>query len=132
MEADQALLKEVIENLSGKEDRDHQLARGSAALALSIRLEPGQKSEIRFTLSWYFPNHLTVDDRFMGHMYSNWFQDAVAVNSFLNSNYTRHRAATEKFAQTLSDTSLGDAMAFCWSSQLSSLVTNTWWTKDGS
>ncbi len=131
IEADRALLKEVVQNLSAEERHSH-LSWGSSALASSIHLEPGQKTEIRFTLSWFFPNHLTVDGRFMGHMYSNWFQDAAAVNSFLCSNYVSHRAATEKFAQTLSDTSLGDALAFCWSSQLSSLVTNTWWIKDGS
>ncbi len=131
VEADRALLQEVIQNLTSEDRRSH-LAWGSAALASSIQLEPGEKAEIRFTLSWFFPNHLTADGRFMGHMYSNWFQDAAAVNDFLCSNYSRHRAATEKFAQTLSHTSLGDAMAFCWSSQLSSLVTNTWWTKDGS
>jgi len=131
IEADRALLKEVVQNLSA-EDRHSHLSWGSSALASSIHLEPGQKAEIRFTLSWFFPNHLTVDGRFMGHMYSNWFQDAAAVNSFLCSNYASHRAATEKFAQTLSDTSLGDALAFCWSSQLSSLITNTWWIKDGS
>ncbi|HEV2134581.1 MAG TPA: GH116 family glycosyl hydrolase [Terracidiphilus sp.] len=128
-EADRALLKEMVQNLSGENPRSHR-AWGSAALASTIELEPGQRAEIRFTLSWFFPNHLTVDGHFMGHMYSNWFQDAAAVNSFLCANYDRHRAATEKFARTLADTSLGDAMAFSWSSQLSSLITNTWWTKD--
>lgn len=131
VEADRGLLKEVIQNLSG-EGRHSHLSWGSAALASSIDLEPGQSAEIRFTLSWFFPNHLTAGGRFMGHMYSNWFEDAAAVNSFLCSNYAGHRAATVKFAQTLSDASLGDAIAFCWSSQLSTLVTNTWWTKDGS
>jgi uncharacterized protein (DUF608 family) len=130
-EADRALLKEAVANLSG-EARHSQLEWGTAALASRVELEPGQRAEVRFTLSWFFPNHLSVDGRFMGHMYSNWFQDAVEVNSFLCANYHRHRASTEKFARTLADTSLGDAMAFCWSSQLSTLVTNTWWTKDGS
>jgi uncharacterized protein (DUF608 family) len=129
--ADRALLKEVIENLSGV-SKETGLDWGSAALASSVQLKPGEKREIRFTLSWFFPNHLTVDGRFMGHMYSNWFKDAGEVNHFLCSNYTRHRGATEEFAQTLADTSLGDAMAFSWSSQLTTLVFNTWWTKDGS
>lgn len=130
-EADRALLKEVVQDLTGG-PRNAHLTWGSAALASTIGLEPGQRAEICFTLSWFFPNHLSVDGRFIGHMYSNWFQDAAAVNSFLCTSYDRHRAATEKFARTLADTSLGDAMAFSWSSQLSSLVTNTWWTKDGS
>ena len=97
-----------------------------------MKLAPGQKVDLRFTLSWFFPHHLTTDGREMGHMYATWYRDAAEVNRFLCENYKQHRAATESFARTLADTSLGDAMAFSWSSQLSSLVTNTWWTKDGS
>ncbi len=129
--ADRALLKEVVENLSSG-PRNSQTDWGSAALASTVDLEPGERREIRFTLSWFFPNHLTVDGRFLGHMYSNWFPNAAEVNKFLCVNYARHREATETFAQTLADTSLGEAMAFCWSSQLSTMVFNTWWTKDGS
>ena len=131
VEADRALLKEVVENLSSG-PRSSQSDWGSAALASSIDLEPGERREIRFTLSWFFPNHLTVDGRFLGHMYSNWFRNAAEVNKFLCVNYSRHREATETFAKTLADTSLGEAMAFCWSSQLSTMVFNTWWTRDGS
>ena len=125
------LLKEVRSNLLGKAN-EPRLDWGTGALASSVTLAPGQKAEIRFTLSWYFPHHLTTDGREIGHMYANWHSDAAAVNRFLTSHYDQHRAATESFARTLADTSLGDAMAFAWSSQLSSLVTNTWWTKDGS
>lgn len=123
------LLKEVRLNLLGKKNTP-PLTWGTGALASSVRLEPGQKVEIRFTLSWYFPHHLTADGHEMGHMYANWYKDAADVNRFLCANYDRHRAATETFARTLADTSLGDPMAFAWSSQLSTLVFNTWWTKD--
>ena len=129
-EAERELLKEVRENLLGK-DGASRMNWGTGALASSVRLAPRQKAEIRFTLSWFFPHHLTAEGREMGHMYSNWFGDASEVNSFLTENYAKHRAVTESFARTLADTSCGDAMAFAWSSQLSSLVTNTWWTKDG-
>jgi uncharacterized protein (DUF608 family) len=123
------ILKEVRLSLLGKKD-DPQLTWGTGALASSVRLKPGEKIEIRFTLSWYFPHHLTVDGREMGHMYANWYKDAADVNRFLCANYNKHRAATEAFARTLADTSLGNAMAFSWSGQLSTLVFNTWWTKD--
>jgi uncharacterized protein (DUF608 family) len=125
------LLKEVRKNLL-KENDTPRLTWGAGALASSVKLVPGQKVEIRFTLSWYFPHHLTTDGLEMGHMYSNWHRDAAGVNRYLCANYKDHRAATERFAATLADTSLGDAMAFAWSSQLSTLVFNTWWAKDGS
>ncbi len=125
------LLKEVRENLLG-ENGAARLTWGTTALASSVKLAPGQKIDIRFTLSWLFPHHLTTSGREMGHMYSNWFDDAAHVNRFLCDHYEEHRTATERFARTLADTSVGDAMAFAWSSQLSTLVFNTWWVKDGS
>jgi uncharacterized protein (DUF608 family) len=92
----------------------------------------GQKVEIRFTLSWFFPHHLTTDGHEMGHMDANWYRDAAGVNRYLCAHDNEHRVATESFARTIADTSCGGAMSFAWSSQLSTLVFNTWWIKDGS
>lgn len=64
-------------------------------------------------------------------MYDNWYKDAGEVNRFLCAEYPRHRAATEAFARTLTDTTCGDPLAFAWSSQLNTLIVNTWWTRDG-
>ncbi len=124
------LLREVRKNLLDDAGAP-RLSWGTGALASSVRLAPGQKEEVRFTLSWHFPHHLSADGQEMGHMYSNWYKDAAEVNRFLCTEYPRHRAATEKFAHVLTDTSCGDALAFAWSSQLSTLVFNTWWTRDG-
>jgi uncharacterized protein (DUF608 family) len=125
------LLKEVRANLLGEKETP-QLTWGTGALASTIRLAAGEKAEIRFTLSWYFPHHLTTDGHEMGHMYAHWYRDAAEVNRFLCTHYDEHHSTTTTFAATLADTSLGDAMAFAWSSQLSTLVFNTWWIKDGS
>ncbi len=130
-ERDKALLKEVRRNLTGKGESGPK-NWGTGLLASSVRLKPGEAAKIRFTLSWYFPHHLTTSGHEMGHMYANWFKDSEEVNQFLCTNYQKHRAVTETFAHTLADTSLGDAMAFSWSGQLSTMVFNTWWTKDGS
>jgi len=127
---DRQLLTEVSKNLTAEKD-SRRLTWGTGALASSVKLAPGQKVEIRFTLSWFFPHHLAADGPEMGHMYANWYRDAADVNRYLCKNYKQHRDATEHFAATLADTSLGDAMAFSWSSQLSTMVFNTWWVKDG-
>lgn len=128
-----SLLKEIARNLSGSlagDDRSNS-TWGTGALASSVTLKPGQKAEVRFTLGWFFPHHTSLDHKELGHMYANWFNGAAEVNQFLQKNHAAHRERTEKFARTLSDTSLGRPLAFVWSSQLSTLVTNTWWTKDG-
>ena len=127
------LLKEISRNLSGDlagKDRASS-SWGTGALASTVELAPGQSMEIRFTLSWFFPYHYSSHGQDMGHMYSNWFSDAKAVNSFLVENYSRHRQQTEMFARTLADTSLGSPLAFAWSSHLGTAITNTWWVKDG-
>ena len=128
--ADRGLLKEVHNNLTA-DSRGRHMTWGTGALASTVKLKPREKAQIRFTMSWYFPHHLARDRREMGHMYANWFSSAADVNKFMCMQYDRHRAATEKFARTLAETSCGDAMAFAWSSQMSTLVVNTWWTKDG-
>jgi len=124
------LLREVRRNLIAGNSRRRPVW-GAGALASSLKLAPGEKAGLRFTFGWFFPHHLTQNGHELGHMYANWFSDAADVNRFLCANYDRHRAATETFARTLADTSLGDALAFAWSGQLSTAVFNTWWTKDG-
>ncbi len=124
------LLKEVRANLVDNTGAP-RMSWGTGALASSVTLAPRQKTEIRFTLGWYFPHHLTAAGHEMGHMYDNWYKDAGEVNRFLCAEYPRHRAATEAFARTLTDTTCGDPLAFAWSSQLNTLIVNTWWTRDG-
>jgi uncharacterized protein (DUF608 family) len=137
-----ALLHEVARNLAPAAPpaggrAAQRLNWGAGALASTVKLAPGQTVEVRFALSWFFPHHLARARQpnaapvELGHMYANWFHDAAEVNQYLRTNYTSHRQATEAFARTLADTSLGSAMAFVWSSQLGTLVKSTWWLKDG-
>ena len=128
-----AILREISQNLSGDlahPDRNRS-TWGTGALASSVTLMPGQKQEIRVAFSWYFPHHFSKWGEDMGHNYANWFTDAADVNRHLVDKYHTHRTRTELFARTLADTSLGDSIGFCWSSHLSTAVTNTWWVKDG-
>ena len=127
-----AVLKEIRANFNGGlagPDR-HRSSWGTGALASTVTLKPGQKVEVRFTLGWFFPNHVAGRSE-VGHMYANWFKNAAEVNRFLSANYASHRQGTEQFARTLLDTTLGAPLAFVWSSQLGTLVKNTWWSKDG-
>jgi len=129
LQTKKVLLQEAARNTQ-------RLTWGTGALASTVKLAPGQAVEVRFALSWFFPHHMTRARQpapavEIGHMYANWFHDAAEVNRYLLANYTGHRQATEAFARTLADTSLGSAMAFVWSSQLGTLVKSTWWIKDG-
>ncbi len=125
-----ALLQEICTNLRPDRAQAHKPEWGASAIASTVKIAPGKQAQVRFTLGWYFPHHLTTEGRELGHMYANWFAGAEEVNRYLDANYERHYAATESFARTLAHTSLGDPIAFAWSSHLGTLITNTWWTQD--
>ncbi len=104
---------------------------GDAALASSVELAPGEEREVRFTLGWHFPHHLSPTGADLGHAYEQWFADAEAVSRFLVANHAEHREATFAFAQALAGTTLGAELAEAWAAQLTTLVKSTWWNRDG-
>ena len=125
-----AVLKEIalrLDILSGK-NRQSQ-SWGDGALASLIHLDPGEEKEIRFTLSWFFPNHFNPGGIKMGHMYENWFADAAGVNEYLTDNYASIHEQVVSFSDTLHQTSLSGIMAETWANQLTTLIKCTWWTK---
>jgi uncharacterized protein (DUF608 family) len=127
-----ALLSEArsyLNSLAG-DDRSRQ-DWGDAALSSTLTLAPGEEREIRFTLGWHFPHHFSAEGPELGHQYEKWFQDAEEVNRFLVGHRDEQRAATCAFSRALHDTTLGTEMATAWTSQLSTLVKSTWWTRDG-
>lgn len=104
---------------------------GDTALESTTELNPGEEKEIRFVLSWYFPNHFSRLGPNMGHQYEHWFKDAAEVNAFLVDNHSAQRKATIDFAETLLNTTLDPEVAFAWSAQLTTLIKSSWWCKDG-
>jgi len=125
-------LQRAMSWLDAMAGRDRRGARwGDAALCSEVALAPGEEREVRFTLGWHFPHHLSPKGTELGHMYEAWFADAEAVNRFLVAGYQGQRDATLGFARALAGTTLGPELAEAWSAQLSTLVKSTWWTRDG-
>ncbi|MBR4940736.1 MAG: hypothetical protein IKZ19_01910 [Clostridia bacterium] len=104
---------------------------GSCALASEKTLAPGEKTEVRFVLSWYFPNHLTEKGKLLGHYYENLFSNSLEVNRFLNAKRREIALAAENFADLLYSTDLPTHWADAWSVHLSTIVKDSWWLKDG-
>ena len=118
-----------LDALAGRDRRG--ASWGDAALCSTLDLAPGEEREVRFTLGWHFPHHLSPKGGELGHMYEAWFADAEAVNRFLVQHQAEQREATGAFARSLAGTTLGAELAEAWSAQLSTLVKSTWWTRDG-
>lgn len=103
---------------------------GDGALCASLELAPGAEREIELTLGWFFPHHVSMPGGpELGHIYEQWFRDAEDVNRFLVRHAAEHRARALGFAHALTDTTLGKEMSLAWSTQLSTLVKSSWWTR---
>jgi hypothetical protein len=127
-----AYLKDCRHYIAALDRTDHPGERwGDTALCSSFTLRPGESRDVRFVVAWHFPHHFSTRGPEMGHMYERWFPDALAVARFLNDNAAAHREAVLSFADTLADTTLGRPIAEAWSSQLTTLVKSTWWTRRG-
>ena len=122
-------VRDRLNSMSGK-NREHS-SWGDVALESTIELAPGEEKEIRFVVSWYFPNHFSSLGPNLGHQYEHWFKNALEVNTFLVQNHSYHRSATIDFAETLLNTNLDPQIAFSWSAQLTTLIKSSWWCKDG-
>lgn len=112
-------------------DEEGQEAWGDAALCSRITLSPGEKKKVQFIVSWYFPNHFSDCDRFVGHMYANWFKDAEEVNDFMYDNSNDILNKVKGFSNELSYTDTNISFVNNWTNQLNTLIKCSWWSEQG-
>ncbi len=104
---------------------------GSCALCSKLTLSPGEKTVIRFVLTWYFPNHFTRKGKCSGHYYENLYNSSLDANKFLTDNYDSVYNAAVSFACLLYNTDLPSIYPDAWSSNLSQLVKSSCYLKNG-
>jgi uncharacterized protein (DUF608 family) len=114
----------------------HTLARmgeefGSCAFCNKATLSPGETTKVRFILSWFFPNHIGKFGNNLGHQYENHFSNAAEVNRYLSQNRRSVGDKAAAFADTLYRTSLPSVYPDSWSAQLSTIIKDSWYLKDG-
>ena len=115
---------------------DHALGRmgtdfGVCALCSRATLGAHETKQVRFILSWFFPNHFGKHGNRLGHQYENRFSDAREVNRYLARNRHSIAGKAEAFADMLYRTSLPEVYPDAWSGQLSTLVKDSWYLKNG-
>ena len=116
----------VMKNVTEKMGDDF----GSCALCSKITLAPGESKNVRFVLSWYFPNHFSRYHVRLGHYYENNFADAREANRYLVSTPEIAEKAAS-FADLLYNTDMPDFYPEAWSTHLSTIVKDSWYLKDG-
>lgn len=103
---------------------------GACALCSEVTLKPGEKKNIRFILTWYFPNLYALDGEKQGHYYENLYNSSLDANKFLADNSNIFEAAVG-FAELLYSTDLPLAYPDSWSSNLSPLIKSSVYLKNG-
>ncbi len=104
---------------------------GSCALCSELTLKPGEKKNIRFILTWYFPNNISEKGEKLGHYYENLYKSSLDANRYLADNYDSVFDYAVKFADLLYSTDLPSFYPDSWSSNLSPLIKSSVYLKNG-
>ncbi len=104
---------------------------GACALCSKVALKPGEKKNIRFILTWYFPNHMSKKGKKLGHYYENLYKSSLDANRFLSDNCDSVFKSAAQFADLLYSTDLPSFYPDSWSSNLSPLVKSSVYLKNG-
>jgi uncharacterized protein (DUF608 family) len=101
----------------------------NAAITQSRTIKPGEKTDITFLLTWFYPNHIDADRTRIGHMYSNWFSSANNVADYVTSHLKILQQKTERFHKDFYESSLERKVLDAINAQLTTFTKETWWTK---
>ena len=74
----------------------------------TLKLKPGQSETISFVIAWNFPNFYArgVGNQLVGHSYAARFSTSLDVIEYICENYSRLTTQTEKWVDTLYDSTL--------------------------
>ena len=104
---------------------------GGCALCSDVTLKPGEKKNIRFILTWYFPNLTAKDGERLGHYYENLYKNSLDANKALKESYNSIFKSATSFAELLYATDLPAIYPDSWSSNLSPLIKCSVYHKNG-
>jgi len=113
----------------------------NGALCASVSLGPGAETTVPFWITWCFPNQYypqnawTPSGRgvtFVGTMYSNWFEDALAVADYVHRNGERLYRQTRRYRDSLYESTLPYYLIDAFGANASIIRSPTcFWIQDG-
>ena len=104
---------------------------GSCALCSNLTLKPYETKEVKFTLTWYFPNHLNDKGEKLGHYYENLFESSLDAALLLNEKRDEIEKKATMLSELLFTSDMKDYYKESWSSHLATIIKSSWYLKDG-
>lgn len=104
---------------------------GDGALCSKIVLQPGESKKITFLVTWNFPNHISIENSYVGHKYTCWCKSAEDTAKYLTDNAEDIQKKVRLFSETLQNCSAPAGFVRNWVIQLSTLVKCSWWAENG-
>lgn len=117
----------------------------NGALAVHMKLQPGESRDVRFAIAWHFPNRTVnwsqkpffrfMDSKstfWLGNQYNNWYQSALDVVSDLANREADLVSTTRTARDAIYTSTLPQPLIDSVGSQMSVVRTPTcFWTEDG-
>lgn len=102
------------------------------AVRATTMVSPQSAGELRFVLTWYYPDARDTNGVFVGHQYANWYADSSAVARQLIDRWPALLRQTGRWQETIyQDAALPVWLRDQLVNSLYSLARNTAWLKDG-
>ncbi len=118
--------------VSAKQEGDNpEQAKQAMALSARVSLKPGEHRDVRFLLTWFFPDQRDSDGQFIGHMYSNWFAGSQDVAEYVAARWSALHEETAVWQEAIYGSTLPSWLKDGLVNSLYSLARNTLWIKDG-
>lgn len=100
-------------------------------LCVQQKLAPRASAEMNLGLSWFFPNHVSVLGTRVGHMYENWFSNAVDVAKYQSDNRAAILAKSRVLPELVIGSTLPASLRLGLLDQLSTVTKDSMYIKNG-
>lgn len=104
---------------------------GDGALCSKVVLQPGESRTITFLVTWNFPNHVSVENSYVGHKYTCWCKNAEDVAKYLTDHAEDTQNKVRMFSETIQNCSAPAEFVRNWVIHLNTIVKCSWWAENG-
>ncbi len=108
-------MEDCLSSFKGIKSKDPLIKRfpanenGGGGISSGLKLAPGEKKNLTFMVSWYFPNLYETAPGcpgLVGHIYNNWYKNSFSAATYIADNFNTLYRDTKLFHDTYFDNTL--------------------------